>query len=255
MGGRAARHDWVVMSDSNVLVPPDYLDRLFARWTDDTAFVCSPPVGVAGEGPGGRLEMAFLNTFQARWQLAVDALGMGFVQGKTILMRRGDIEAEGGIRALATEAAEDAAATKIARRQHRAVHLVDRPFPQPLGYRSLSAAWQRQLRWARLRRGSFPLLFAAEILAGAFMPVTLYALLATPGTLPWLGLAVLVYAWYGAEAVLARASHWPLTKASPLFWIARDLMLPALWLVAWTGSSFTWRGHAMTATVEAGAKS
>jgi ceramide glucosyltransferase len=35
------------------------------------------------------------------------------------------------------------------------VRLVDRPFPQPLGYRSAADVWRRQLRWARLRRASF----------------------------------------------------------------------------------------------------
>lgn len=249
-GWHAARHDWVVMSDSNVLLPPDYLDQLLAAWTPDTAFVCSPPVGVAGEGLGGRLEMAFLNTYQTRWQLAVDALGMGFVQGKTILMRRTDLEAVRGIAALRAEAAEDAACTKIARRLGRAVHLVDRPFVQPLGHRSLAAAWQRQLRWARLRRRSFPLLFATEIFTGAFLPTLLYAALATAGSLPWAGLGFLLYAWYAAEALLARAFRWPLGWTLPLFWTARDLLLPALWLGAWVGSSFTWRGNAMTASVE-----
>ena len=253
-GWRAARHDWIVMSDSNVLLPPDALDRLAAAWDDRTAFVCSPPVGIDGEGLGGHLEMAFLNTYQARWQLAVDLLGVGFVQGKNILMRRSEVDAVGGIAALGAEAAEDAACTKIARRLGRTVHLVDRPFFQPLGHRSLVAAWQRQLRWARLRRGSFPLLFAAEILSGAFLPTMLYAGLAAAGSLPWAGLGLLVHAWYGAEAVLAHAFRWPLGWASPLSWMARDLLLPALWLGGWTGSSFIWRGNAMTATVEAAAE-
>jgi hypothetical protein len=37
-------------------------------------------------------------------------------------------------------------------------------------------------------------------------------------------------AWYGAEAALARAFGWPLRARSPLFWVARDLLLPVLWL-------------------------
>lgn len=31
-GWRAARHDWVVLADSNVLMPPQYLHHLFAAW-------------------------------------------------------------------------------------------------------------------------------------------------------------------------------------------------------------------------------
>jgi hypothetical protein len=133
-----ATHDWIVLADSNVLMPPDYLDRLFARWTERVAFVCSPPVGIDVHGSAAELEAAFLNTFQARWQLAVEELGFGFVHGKTMLLRRSDLAGEGGLAALAREVAEDAAATKIARRWGRKVGAVDKPFPQPLGRRGLS---------------------------------------------------------------------------------------------------------------------
>ena len=61
-GWKAARHDWIVMTDSNVLVPPDYLDPLLARWTPDAGLDCSPPVGAEPEGVGADLECAFLNT-------------------------------------------------------------------------------------------------------------------------------------------------------------------------------------------------
>jgi ceramide glucosyltransferase len=105
-----ATHDWIVLADSNVLMPPDYLDRLFARWTERVAFVCSPPVGIDVHGSAAELEAAFLNTFQARWQLAVEELGFGFVHGKTMLLRRSDLAGEGGLAALAREVAEDAAA-------------------------------------------------------------------------------------------------------------------------------------------------
>ena len=44
-GWRAAKHDWIVMTDSNVLLAPDYIDQLLARWTDGVGLVCSPPIG------------------------------------------------------------------------------------------------------------------------------------------------------------------------------------------------------------------
>ena len=132
-----AAHDWIVLADSNVLIPPDYLDRLFARWTERCAVVCSPPVGIDLQGWAAELEAAFLNTFEARWQLAGDEVGCGFAQGKTMLLRRSDLAREGGLAALAREVAEDAAATKFARRLGRKVRVVDQPFPQPLGRRSL----------------------------------------------------------------------------------------------------------------------
>lgn len=80
--------------------------------------------------------MRFLNTYQARWQYMVDSFGRGFAQGKTMLWRRAELERAGGIEALGSEVAEDAAATKIVRSAGLKVRLVDRPLAQPLGHRS-----------------------------------------------------------------------------------------------------------------------
>jgi ceramide glucosyltransferase len=240
-----AAHDWIVLSDSNVLMPRDLLNRLFAHWTERCVVVCSPPIAVDLQGSAAELEAAFVNTFQARWQLAIDALGFGFAQGKTMLLRRSDLAGEGGLAALTSEIAEDAAATKMARRLGREVRVVDRPFPQPLGRRSLAGVWQRQLRWARLRRLSFPACFCAELPAGGVFPLLLAGCLAAGGVLPWVGVVAMALAWYGAEAMLARAFGWPLRVRSPLFWIARDLLLPVLWMRAWTLKGYEWRGNAV----------
>ncbi|PWT85907.1 MAG: ceramide glucosyltransferase, partial [Proteobacteria bacterium] len=170
-GFRAARHRWIVMADSNVLMPPDYLQQLLSAWRPDCGLVCSPPAGGAPRGLWAELECAFLNTYQARWQCFADSIGLGFAQGKTMLWRRDILEAGGGIEALGDELAEDAAATKLVRRQGLRVRLVDAPFLQPLGRRTAVEVWQRQLRWARLRRDTFRVFFLPELLAGGLPPL------------------------------------------------------------------------------------
>jgi ceramide glucosyltransferase len=251
-GWRAARHDWIVIVDSNVLVPRDYLGRLLATWRTDTGLVCAPPIGALPRGFAAEIECAFLNTYQARWQYAVDSLGHGFAQGKTMLWRRDDLDAVGGLVALAREVAEDAAATKVVRAQGRRVRLVDRPFPQLLGARTFASVWRRQLRWARLRRASFPACYAPEILTGLTLPLAAAISAAPALDLPPVGVgAAMAIVWFGAEARLAAAAGWHLSWRSPLAWLARDLMLPVLWCAALTGSKFEWRGSAMRATATA----
>ncbi len=44
-GWKAARYDWVIIADSNVLMPSDYVQRLLARWSPNTGIVCAPPIG------------------------------------------------------------------------------------------------------------------------------------------------------------------------------------------------------------------
>jgi ceramide glucosyltransferase len=244
-GWRAASHDWIVLADSNVFMPPDYIQRLLAAWRADTGLVCSPPVGCRPEGFAAEVECAFLNTYQARVQYAADTVGFGFAQGKTMLWNRGILERAGGIRALASELAEDAASTKVVHGAGLRVRLVDAPFEQPLGFRSARDVWRRQVRWARLRRDSFKLCFLPEILAGAVWPLAAAAFVALQSDLSLAIVPGLAALWYGCEAVLAGAAGWPLSVRSPLAWMLRDLLLPVLWFSGWLGSAFVWRGNEM----------
>jgi ceramide glucosyltransferase len=119
-------------------------------------------VGVSLAGFWAELDCAFLNTLQTRWQYVGKCLGFGLAQGKKLLLRC-------SLLGKAAEPAEDAAATKLVRRLGLHVHLVGMPFAQPLGRRSLHEVAARQLRWARLRRATFPLFFLPEIVAGPLL--------------------------------------------------------------------------------------
>jgi ceramide glucosyltransferase len=245
-GWVAATHDWIIITDSNVLMPRDYIQQLFGSWRADTGLVASPPVGCRPQGFWAELECAFLNTYQARWQYAADTLGFGFAQGKTMLWRRADLERAGGIPALTKEVAEDAAATKVVRSAGLKVRLVDRPFNQPLGLRTAGEVWKRQVRWARLRRASFLLYFLPEILAGGVPPMVAVAIAANGAGLPAVpSAATFGVLWYGGETLLAAASGWPVSALSPLYGLVRDLLLPVLFVSALRGNDFVWRGNEM----------
>lgn len=245
-GWDAATSEWIIMADSNVLMPRDYVQRLMARWRRDTGVVCSVPIASRPANFWAELECAFLNTFQARWEYAADTLGAGFAQGKSMLLRRSVIEAGGGIRALGAEIAEDAALTKLLHAAGRKVHLVDNPFEQPLGSRTAAEVWARQTRWSRLRRMTFPLLFVPELLAGGFFPFVAAMIVAHDARISMAAVAAAFVAlWLGAEAALARCAGWHWSLRMTLACILRDALLPLLWVDAWLGSSFTWRGTEM----------
>lgn len=243
-GWREARHDWIVFADSNLMLPPDYLGRVLAAWSDDTGVVCAPPIGSQPAGFWAEVECAFLNTCQARWQYAADSIGLGFAQGKTMLFRRDLLERQGGIAALASELAEDAAATKIVREAGLRVRLAGPSFFQPLGPRAASHVLGRQLRWAQLRRLTFPGWFALEPLTSSMAPLVL-AVLAAPAfdVEPEIAVGALAVLWFGAEALLARIGGWHLSWCSPLAWLLRDLLIPLIWLRAWTLNAYQWGGH------------
>ncbi|WP_375454928.1 ceramide glucosyltransferase [uncultured Methylobacterium sp.] len=252
-GWEAARHDWIVLADSNVLMPPDYLQRMQAAWRGDTGLVCSTPVGARPDGFWAEVECAFLNTLQARWQYAGAALGLGFAQGKSMLWHRPFLEARGGIRALAAEIAEDAAATKLVRAAGRHVHLVAVPFAQPLGRRDAREVWARQLRWARLRRVTFPSFFAPEIASGTLLPFLLAGLLAGTWTAA-AGLAALAVLGYAAEYRMAARAGWHRSPRLVLAFLMRDMLIPLVWCAAWTRRAIVWRGNTMDIRRKATAK-
>ena len=243
-GFRDGQGSHIVFVDSNVYTPPDYLAQLVNALDRGAGLVSAPPVGQAPNGPWSEIECAFLNTYQARFQYFVDMLGFGFAQGKTLFFRRETLE-NGRFEMLASEPAEDAAATKLIRGRGERIRLAG-PFSQLIGPRTARQMWNRQLRWARLRRASFPLLYAGEILAGGF-PSLLSLVLAA-----WLldiDVAAPAFAfmvlWYAPELFLARVAGWPRSLTAMLL---RDFLLPCLFVAGCVGNGFEWHGHRMNAT-------
>ncbi len=164
-----------------------------------------------------------------------------------MLWRRADLDRAGGIPALAKEVAEDAAATKVVRGAGLKVRLVDRPFAQPLGRRSAAEVWNRQLRWARLRRASFLLYFLPEILSGGVLPMIAVGIVANA-----LGLSVdsergsvrrvLVRRRDAARGRRrsGRSPRCPRSMGSSAICCCRALFFSAL-----RGNDFVWRGNEM----------
>ena len=247
-GWRETAYPFVSICDSNVLLPRDYLQRLLTKFDPQTGLVCSPPIGCRPDGFFAEVECAMLNNYQARWQCFADAIGFGFAQGKTLFWRKSDLERAGGIRALGAESAEDAACTKIVRNLGLRVRLMEPPVRQPLGFRRAVDVWKRQQRWARLRRASFPLCFSVEIVSGSLAPLAALIAAAMMGGVAALAPALAFLAvWYGAEWLLSVRAGWHTSRWSIASFMLRDLMLPVLYVNAWLGRGFEWRGNDMRA--------
>jgi ceramide glucosyltransferase len=246
-GWAAAQNDLVVFVDSNVMLPPDYLRRMVAAWDSRAGLVTAPPIGGRPESFFANIECAFLNTHQARWQLFADQLGIGFAQGKNLMMRKSIMEPLGGMAALAREPAEDAASTKIVRGAGLKVRLTDTPYPQPLGPRTMAEMWSRQVRWARLRRATFPILYLPEILCGFLVPLVAGMSAAwLQGFDGWTVGAAILAGWIGCELLLARIIGWHVSKSLPLAIVARDLLSLFVYVWGFASGGIEWQGHEIT---------
>ena len=118
------------------------------------------------------------------------------------------------------------------------------PWRAPLGPRGFQEVWARQLRWARLRRVTFPLFFAPEIGSGVLLPALLIALCAGSFT-GLVGAAGLAGLCYAAEHRLAIRAGWHRSPRLLAAFLVRDALIPAIWLGAWMQSAIVWRGNAM----------
>jgi ceramide glucosyltransferase len=244
-GWAAARYDTVVFADSNLMLTPDYCARVRDAFTPDVVVVSSPPVGTDPLGFWGDVECAMLNTHAARWQYAAAMLDLCFAQGKTLAFRKSKAPAH-LMRLLGEEPAEDAAATKMAQYRGGRVALIAPPFAHPVGARTFELVWKRHSRWAKLRRATFPLLFAGEIMTGS-VPAILAAGLAAwfAGLTPAVIALPMIVVWYLPEAWLAWRCGWALRPISPLAWLLRDCLMPAIYVAAWANDEFVWNGHRM----------
>ena len=257
-GWRCAKHDWIVFLDSNVLPPRDYLQRLFLAFESENCMVSAPPAGSAPIGFWSEVECSLLNALQARFQYAADSLGFGFAQGKTLFFARRTLE-DGGFEALGNEPAEDAAATKLMRSQGGRVRLAGPPFLQPLGRKTFHEVFDRHVRWARLRRLTFPQLFLLELLLGVWTPflavvVALAPLHFTHSQMSMAGISFVI-CWYIPEFFLCYFARWSLGWKSPIIFLARDLLLPIIFLNACLGKRVVWKGREVVSRPKLGDRS
>jgi len=247
-GWENSRHELVIMADSNVLMPRDYIQVLLKHFGPDIAVTFSPPIGTRPESFWADVECAFLNSFQARVLYAGDVLRLKPIQGKSMLLRRSWLEARGGIRGLSAELAEDIALRKMILRSRSQTRIVDAPFAQILGERTFGEVIQRQRRWALLRRLAAPRLYALELMLGGATPMACAAVAAMASQQNPLSAALSVGAViYACESVFAWRLGWLHSWRSPLAFVVRDLLLPAIWLCGIFDRGYSWRGFRIRA--------
>ena len=124
---RAARHDFLVLSDADIRVGPDYLRFVAAPFRDaKVGAVTSFFTGIPTRSLWPELEAIYLSTdFMPSVLMARELEGVHFALGATMGLRRESLAEIGGFEALADDAADDyELGYRIAARGYR-VELVD----------------------------------------------------------------------------------------------------------------------------------
>jgi ceramide glucosyltransferase len=247
----AAKHDILVIADSDVHCAPDYLDRIVAALDlPGTGLVTTLYAGLAATPSlAGRLGAAWINSSFLPGALLARWLGRQDCLGATMALRRETLFDIGGLPALADHLADDFVLGALVRRQHLSVRLAHTVPATTVPEDTLAKLFRHELRWARTIRTLVP----AQFVLSAVQYPLFWAALAVPLTAaaPW-SLGLFLAAWairaataHGIDHALGLAKS-GLATAAPIWLLPlRDLMSVFVILVSHGSNRVEWRGQVL----------
>ena len=243
----AARHEILLVNDSDIRVPADYLLRVTAPLADaSVGLVTCLYRGVAGPTLGSRLEALGISTDFVPGVLSARFLekGLHFGLGSTLAFRRRELEAIGGFETLLDYLADDYELGRRIASAGKRVELNAATVTTFLPAYTLREFFQHQLRWSRTIRDARRWGYAGLLFTFGLPWALLMLLVARSAAWAW-GLFVVTFALrlacglVAAEAVL----HDRQVLRNILLLPGRDLIAPLVWAAGFMGNRVHWRGE------------
>ena len=243
---RVARHDVVIVNDSDIRVDREYLRRVVGPLENPglgmvTCLYC----GIANSSLGSKLESIGISTDFAAGVLVARLIegGVKFGLGSTLAFRKRDLEAVGGFELLVDHLADDYEIGKRVAERGLEVRLSEVVVETFLPAYNLRGFFEHQLRWARTVRDARPGGYFGLVLTFG-LPWALLAVIASRSAFwSWalLGVTVLLrlwMAWVVGRVVLQDAQVVRFLLMIPL----RDLAAVLVWIGSFAGNRISWRG-------------
>lgn len=242
LGGLAplAKHDLLLISDSNVRAPRHYLSELatvFAR--ERPGVVTNLLAGARENSFGGALESVELAGFCAAGVALPISLGDGVLVGKSALFSRSALERLGGLERFSDVLAEDFVLAKTFAHAGQRVVLAPTVLSNVTRGMSLGAALARHLRWSMLRARLRPLASVLEPLTSPLAQLPLAWVALGPAALIWVALVI----------ALRDVGGWLVLCGTRRLWFAlllgalRDLFALGVWCMTPLHRHVSWRGR------------
>jgi ceramide glucosyltransferase len=230
---------WVV-SDSDILVTPEYLEAITAPLSDSAVGVVTCLYRAAGHSPASRWEaLGVAIDFMPSTLVARLAGVREFGFGSTLCFRAADLQSAGGFAGFTDYIADDYQLARRLVQAGRRAHISSYIVETSLGDGSWRDVWQHQLRWARTIRATKGAGFAG-------LPVThagIWAAIAASLGMPLVALALIA-----ARIAAALASGWLVLRLrrNPLLALLApvwDLYAFCVWAASYASRKVVWRGR------------
>ena len=246
----AARHELLLVNDSDIRVPPDYLRKVIATLADSSVgLVTCLYRGVASPTAcptlGSRLEALGISSDFVPGVLSARFLekGLHFGLGSTLAFRRRDLEAVGGFEVLLDYLADDYELGRRIASTGKKVEPSAVTVTTFLPAYTLRQFFRHQLRWSRTIRDARRWGYAGLLFTFG-LPWALLTLLAARGAEWALALLAMTFAvrmavgYVAAIVVLDDDQFLRYILLLPL----RDLIAPFVWAASFVGNRIHWRG-------------
>jgi ceramide glucosyltransferase len=239
-----ARHDLLLISDSDVRVSPHYVARMVAPFAaPDMGYVCSPYVIIDTETTGEHFEALTFNAdFVPQLLFSWWSKAAPFCLGASMALRRRDLEAVGGMKAMAAYLVEDYEMGRrilaLGRRWEMIPEIVDMRISLP----RFADYWSHQIYWDQNTKAANPGGFAATILTRAIPFAMLYALLNPMSNPAFMLFALVVLVRLGcARSIMEQIGDKDISRK---LWLLpmRDCLALVSWAIALVKPSFVWKG-------------
>ena len=237
----AARHDILVLADSDMRVGRDYLAAVVAPLRDPLiGLVTCLYRGVPTGGFWSKLGALHINFGFLPSAVTAEALGLGHgCFGATIALRRETLARIGGFARLRGELADDHRLGDLVREQGLAV-ILSRYLPETLvSEPGIADLWRHELRWARTVRAMAPAGFAGSILT---QPVAIAAIGAVATRFALTSCAILAIScllrWALARVI---AGSLGLSTAGLVLLPLRDALSLGVFVASFFGRTVFWR--------------
>jgi ceramide glucosyltransferase len=248
-----ARHEFLVLSDSDVRVERDYLARIVAPLLDrGVGIVTCAYRGCPRRGLWSLLGSLFINEwFIPSVLVAAMAGSRSFAFGATIAMRRQVLERIGGFASIADQLADDYRLGELTRRLGLRTVLSEVVVDVCVAESSFGDLVRHELRWLRTIRAIQPLGYAFTFVTFG-VPVAALGTLLDGGALPAVGLLAATAA---ARVILHLSMREPGRNRTQLALLPlRDLLISSLWAWSFVTRYVHWRDERYEVTRDGSAQ-